>query len=128
MGLAAACFLPAPASAAPSSGADDTSVATFVTLDPIVLPLFVNNSPDGFLIVEIIIDTPSSRLAGTVKASMPRIRDGFIQTLSEYIHFEYRDGRTPNLDRLDQRLKTIVDWALGTDETTILFRHIMVQK
>ena len=109
------------------SGGDAQSVAPFVLVDPIVVPIINNHRPAGFLIVEVIIDSPDSSTASYVKGHMPRLRDGFIQTLNEYMWFEYKLGKLANPDRIEKRLKAVADWVLGKKETRILFKQVMIQ-
>ncbi|MEM1138913.1 MAG: hypothetical protein AAGF19_01500 [Pseudomonadota bacterium] len=118
---------PAKAAGEGSSTGGAQSVAPFVLVEPIVLPVIKNKRPYGFLIVEFIVDTEDPGTATIVKKSMPRLRDAYIQTLSEYVWFEYRHYEPVKLGRLDARLQSVTDWTIGDRKTRILFRQVMVQ-
>lgn len=113
--------------AAHASGAPEKVVSPFVSLEPIIVPLLSAGRPQGFMIVEVIVDTPDGSMAGLVQHKMPRIRDAFIQTLTEYAWVEYRRGEIVRLDRMDRRLQIVLDWALGKPGARVLFKHIMIQ-
>ena len=106
----------------PKAAASRNDPPRFVTMEPVIIPIFQNDRVAATVQIEIQLETTQSRESQLTK-QMPRLADAFGTDLRAFVPRHLRDNRQVDTEVLKKRLAIIGERAIGKG----LFDAVLIQ-
>lgn len=133
--LLAAFLLALPAAAAESAPKKPekterklTSSPAWVSVEPIAVAVMKQNRVKGLFLVEFGLDIEDEKLREKATAILPRLRDAWLRSMSDFAGTRVRIGRQADLDALTQRLQATADQMLAAPGAKVLLQQAVVRQ
>lgn len=104
-----------------------TQADSYLTIDPLYLPIFEGDRPVGMLMIGIGIDVPDARLRGDAVHAMPILRDGFVRNLMNFSTTSVRSWRQPDVAAIGDRLQGVTDRVLRRKGARLLLAQVAMR-
>lgn len=120
-------FAPKPEASAPAATTKVDPVR-FVSMEPLNVPIIVNDRVVSTIQIEIQFETTQSREQGLTK-QMPKLTDAFVTDLRSYVPRILRDKNDVDTEILKKRLAIIGERAIGKGVfDAVLIQSILERK
>ena len=121
-------FAPKPDAAAPTAAATKVDPVRFVSMEPLNVPIIVNDLVVSTIQIEIQFETTQSREQGLTK-QLPKLTDAFVTDLRSYVPRILRDKNDVDTETLKKRLAIIGERAIGKGVfDAVLIQSILERK
>lgn len=105
-----------------------TSAVSWVSVEPIAVAVLRQNRITGLFLVEFGIDIEDETLRHHAQATLPRLRDAWLRSMSDFAMTRVKIGRQANLDALTTRLQQTTDQMLGGPGAKVLLLQAVVRE
>jgi flagellar FliL protein len=103
--------------------------ASFVELDPLVLPIVDNDGVSQVVSLVVVIEVPDEAAKKELEAVMPRLKDAFIQEMYGVLSKEAAlKGGVLQVSYIKQRLNTISTDVLGAEKFSDVLLQVVQQR
>lgn len=103
--------------------------ASFVELDPLVLPIVDNDGVSQVVSLVVVIEVPDEAAKKELEAMMPRLKDAFIQEMYGVLSKEAAlKGGVLQVAYIKQRLNTISTDVLGAEKFSDVLLQVVQQR
>ncbi|MFO1235853.1 MAG: hypothetical protein U1F24_02290 [Alphaproteobacteria bacterium] len=105
-----------------------TSSPSWVSVDPIAVAVLRQNRITGLFLVEFGLDIVDEPMRHKAETTLPRLRDAWLRSMSDFALTRVKIGRQANLDALTTRLQQTTDQMLGGPGAKVLLLQAVVRE
>lgn len=105
-----------------------TSAVSWVSVSPINVAVLRRNRIQGMFLVEFGLDIPDEAMRAKAEATLPRMRDVWLRSMSDFATTRVKIGRQADLATLTSRLQTTTDQMLGGPGAKVLLQQAVVRE
>ena len=120
-----AMVAPSQAAAPKRKGVDPSA---YVSVEPMTISIIEEFRVRGLMTLKIGLHIPDVEIRERVNTRMLQLQDAMVRTLTAYGVTSMRADAPPNLEVIDHRLKRAIDEVVGSQDTQILFDHVLVRQ
>lgn len=110
-----------------SGGHRITQSDSYMMIDPIYASIMDGNRPMGLLMIGIGLDVPDPALRERIEREMPRLRDGYVRSMTAFAGASVRASRQPDVTLIADRLQAVTDRLLARKGARILLAQIAIR-